>query len=155
VSVDDDPTMRRIFMASRRDSLDQAGFDEATVERLTSYQFDLQRADYEISFPAAGWEAIVVDGAVVGRLVTYEDRDCTMLVDLVIDPPRRREGTGSAVVSELIVRAGTRRVELDVDPDSAADVWFRRFGFTPVDGDAPRRRLVREPDAASVDGTAA
>ena len=48
-ATDDASAMRRIFLASRRATLDESGFDEATVERLTSYQFDLERADFGMS----------------------------------------------------------------------------------------------------------
>jgi N-acetylglutamate synthase-like GNAT family acetyltransferase len=154
-SADDLATMQRIFRASRRATLDESGFDESTVERLTAYQYDLERADFGMSHPQARWEAIVVGGDVVGRLVTHEDGDRTILIDVVIDPLRRRQGTGSAVMTELIARAENRPIELHVARDSAADTWFRRFGFVPVDGDAPRRRLVREPDVEAVEGTAA
>ena len=81
------------------------------------------------------------------RLVDFAcDRHGLPFPDLMIDPLRRGEGTGSAVLLDLIERAGSRRVELDVDHDAASEAWLRRFGFELVNGDGPRRRLVRQPD---------
>lgn len=45
-------------------------------------------------------------------------------------PEERRRGVGSAMITELIERAGERRVELVADDHLFG--FYGRFGFTPI-----------------------
>jgi GNAT superfamily N-acetyltransferase len=142
--------MRDMFVAIRRGPLDAAGFDERTVERLMQHQYDLQRAGYRFAYPSSASEAIVVDGDVVGRLITHDSAERVVLVDIMIDPAHQRLGIGSRVLADVIARARIRPVELRVDHSSQAEPWYRRHGFEQVGADDLQAHLVHVPATAAL-----
>ncbi|HEX6658222.1 MAG TPA: GNAT family N-acetyltransferase [Ilumatobacter sp.] len=142
-----------MFVAIRRGSLDSAGFDANTVDRLVQHQFDLQRAGYRLSYPSVTSEAIVFDGDVVGRLITDDAGERVVLVDIMIDPVHQRQGIGSRVLAELVTRAGSRPIELRLDHGSSAEGWCRRHGFERVATDDLHAHLVRVPAGSAMAST--
>lgn len=148
----DECVMRAMFVAIRRGPLDAAGFDPPTVDRLMQHQFELQRAGYRFAHPHARSEAVVLDGTVVGRLITDDSCEAVVLVDIMIDPEHQQCGVGSHVLCELIARNASRTIELRVDHGSPAEAWYARHGFEPVGSDQLQSHLVR-PATASLAST--
>ena len=149
----DDGAMRAMFVAIRRAPLDSAGFDASTVDRLVQHQYELQRAGYRFAHPAAHSEAVVLDGVVVGRLITDESDDRVVLVDILIDPAHQRRGIGSCVLRELFARHSTRTIELHVDHGSPAEAWYARHGFEAAGGNELQAYMVRIHVAAPLAST--
>ena len=143
----DEPAIRQMFVAIRRGPMDAAGFDPGTVVRLVEHQFELQRAGYRLTFPHATSEAIVVDGELVGRVITDDDEARLVLVDIMIDPGHQRQGIGSRLVADLVARAGSRSFELRIDHGSPVEAWYRRHGFEQVAANDVQAHFVRMPAA--------
>jgi GNAT superfamily N-acetyltransferase len=141
----DERAIREMFVAIRRAPMDAAGFDPGTVVRLVEHQFELQRAGHRLTFPHATSEAIVVDGGLVGRVITDDDDDRVVLVDIMIDPDHQRQGIGSRLLADLVARAGSRSVELRIDHGSPVEAWYRRHGFEQVAASDVQAHFVRVP----------
>jgi ribosomal protein S18 acetylase RimI-like enzyme len=150
----DEPALRAIFVAIRRGPMDAAGFDAVTVVRLVEHQFELQRAGHRLTYPNAASQAIILDGELVGRLITDDDDERVVLVDVMIDPAHQRQGIGSHVLVDLIVRCGRRPIELRLGHGSAAEAWYRRHGFEQVAHDDVQVHLVRAPATSALSSTA-
>jgi ribosomal protein S18 acetylase RimI-like enzyme len=123
--------------------MDASGFDPEMVERLLQQQFELQRAGYRDTYPLAQTHAIVVGDEVVGRLIVDVSGDRVVLVDIMIDPSRQRQGIGTHVLCDLIARHAERTIELHVDLGSPAEGWYRRLGFEQIGADELQAHMIR------------
>jgi [ribosomal protein S18]-alanine N-acetyltransferase len=87
--------------------------------------------------------AVEEDGSRSGRLLGYaicsRYADVWHLMNIAVDPPRRRRGIGSALLTALIERAGSREsYTLEVRPSNpGAITLYERFGFRTA-GTRPR-----------------
>jgi [ribosomal protein S18]-alanine N-acetyltransferase len=87
--------------------------------------------------------AVEEDGSRSGRLLGYaicsRYADVWHLMNIAVDPPRRRRGIGSALLTALIERAGSgESYTLEVRPSNpGAITLYERFGFRTA-GTRPR-----------------
>jgi [ribosomal protein S18]-alanine N-acetyltransferase len=83
------------------------------------------------------------DGSRSGRLLGYticsRYADVWHVMNIAVDPPMRRQGIGTALLTELIERAGTEEsYTLEVRPSNpGAIALYERFGFRTA-GSRPR-----------------
>ena len=139
----DESAFCSMFVTIRRAPMDAAGFDAATVERLVQHQFDLQRVGYRYTYPLARTEAIVVGDEVVGRLITDDSGEHVVLVDVMVDPARQRQGIGTRILRKFIAGHPGRTIALRVNHGAPADAWYRKHGFEQVGADELQAHLVR------------
>jgi GNAT superfamily N-acetyltransferase len=151
--LNDATAVRAIFVASYRGPLDDAGFDESTIERLMQHRFDLQRAGYLFALPAAVWEVILEADLVVGGFLTHDDGERFLLAEISVSPEHRGRGIGSHALAGVIDRAGERAIELRLDHGSPAEAWCRRHGFEDLGADESHKHLVHRPRQAAFAST--
>jgi ribosomal-protein-alanine N-acetyltransferase len=87
------------------------------------------------------------DGKPAGYLSGYVIPPDGHLANLCVDPARRRQGIGSLLLGEFLLRArerGCGRVTLEVRAGAAAVELYRKFGWK-VTGE--RRNLYSSPDS--------
>jgi GNAT superfamily N-acetyltransferase len=149
----DATAVRAIFVASYRGPLDDAGFDDPTVERLLQHRFDLQRAGYRFALPTGVWEVILEADLVVGRFLTHDDGERFLLAEILVAPEHRGRGIGSHALAGVIDRAGKRAIELRLDHGSPAEAWCRRHGFEDLGADESHKHLVHRPGQAAFAST--
>ena len=97
----------------------------------------------------------MVEGRVVGRLVTDADNARVTLVDIMIGPDHQCRGHGTQALLALIARCGDRPIDLRVDHGSRAEGWYHRHGFEQVGADELQAHLVRLPPANLLAATGA
>ena len=96
--------------------------------------------------------AVDGDGSSRGRLVGYlicaRYADVWHLMNIAVDPPLRRRGIGTALLGELVERAGTEAsYTLEVRPSNLPAIdLYERFGFRSA-GTRPRYYLDTGEDA--------
>jgi ribosomal-protein-alanine N-acetyltransferase len=77
-----------------------------------------------------------IDGDAVGFALAWVVADEMHLVNFAVEPARRREGIGRALLTEVLDRARQRAINmvtLEVrDTNEAARVLYREFGFIEV-----------------------
>jgi [ribosomal protein S18]-alanine N-acetyltransferase len=87
--------------------------------------------------------AVDPDGSRTGRLLGYticsRYADVWHVMNIAVDPPRRRRGIGTALLTALIERAGTNEAyTLEVRPSNPGAIGlYERFGFRSA-GTRPR-----------------
>jgi ribosomal-protein-alanine N-acetyltransferase len=97
----------------------------------------------ELSKPSsvclAAVEAAASDEVLVGYLICSRYADVWHLMNIAVDPPVLRRGTGSALIERLLEVAGpAESYTLEVRPSNpAAIALYERFGFVPA-GTRPR-----------------
>ena len=85
----------------------------------------------ELSKPSGVCLAAIEDRRVVGYLICARYADVWHLMNIAIDPPMRRRGIATALLEEMIARAGEdASYTLEVRPsNSTAIALYERFGF--------------------------
>ena len=152
-TLDDATVVRAIFVACHRGSLDGAGLDDVTIERLMQHRFDMQRAGYRFSLPDAVWEVITEADRVVGQVLTHDDGERVLVAELAVAPEHRGRGIGGDTVAGLIGRAGERPLELRLGHGSPSEAWYRSQGFELVGSDDHQIHLLRLPHATALAAT--
>ena len=85
----------------------------------------------ELSKPSGVCLAAIEDRRVAGYLICSRYADVWHLMNIAIDPPMRRRGIATALLEEMIARAGEDgSYTLEVRPsNSTAIALYERFGF--------------------------
>jgi ribosomal-protein-alanine N-acetyltransferase len=86
----------------------------------------------ELSKPSGICLAATVDGRVAGYLVCSRYDAVWHLMNICVDPDRRRRGIASALLARLIERIGDGQAQLTLEvrqSNDAAIALYERFGF--------------------------
>jgi [ribosomal protein S18]-alanine N-acetyltransferase len=85
----------------------------------------------ELSKPSGVCLAAIEDRRIVGYLICSRYADVWHLMNIAVDPPARRRGIATALLEEMITRAGEDgSYTLEVRPsNSPAIALYERFGF--------------------------
>jgi [ribosomal protein S18]-alanine N-acetyltransferase len=97
----------------------------------------------ELSKPSGVCLAALRGKRVAGYLVCSRYADVWHLMNLAVDPVSRRQGIASALLSEMLERAGEdEQYTLEVRPSNATAIaLYERFGFR---SSGTRRRYYRD-----------
>ena len=97
----------------------------------------------ELSKPSGVCLAAVADKHVLGYLICARYADVWHLMNIAVDPAARRHGVASAMLEQMLVRAGLDEAyTLEVRPSNVgAIVLYERFGFRSA---GTRRRYYRD-----------
>ena len=84
----------------------------------------------ELSKPGGVCLAARRDGVMAGYVICSRFEDVWHLMNVAVDPSRRRLGTASALVEGVLERVGEARLTLEVRPsNSDAIALYQGFGF--------------------------
>ncbi|MDF7776159.1 GNAT family N-acetyltransferase [Sphingomonas sp. AOB5] len=127
----DEPFLRRLFVAGRRDEFAASGMPDAQIEMLLAQQFNLQRSHYRAAYPDADWSVVEHRGEPVGRLYLARAMDGRHLVDIAVMPQWQGKGLGAALLDRVLAdaQAAGRPVHLSVRPYNPARRLYLRKGF--------------------------
>ena len=97
----------------------------------------------ELSKPSGVCLAAVEGGRIVGYLICSRYADVMHLMNVAVDPAKRRRGVATALLEKMLERAGREQAyTLEVRPsNSGAIALYERFGFRSA---GTRRRYYRD-----------
>ncbi|HET6865220.1 MAG TPA: ribosomal protein S18-alanine N-acetyltransferase [Solirubrobacteraceae bacterium] len=97
----------------------------------------------ELSKPSGICLAAIEDRRIVGYLICSRYADVWHLMNIAVDPPARRRGIATALLEEMITRAGAdASYTLEVRPSNASAITlYERFGFRSA---GTRRRYYQD-----------
>jgi [ribosomal protein S18]-alanine N-acetyltransferase len=97
----------------------------------------------ELSKPSGICIAAIEDRRIVGYLICSRYADVWHLMNIAVDPPARRRGIATALLEEMIARAGQdASYTLEVRPSNIyAIALYERFGFRSA---GTRRRYYQD-----------
>jgi len=133
-TAEDMPQLFELYASSREDELALTGWDAATRAQFLQSQFQAQRAGYRSLFPDGSFQIVLLDSAAAGRLVLNQTSAEIRLVDIVLAPPARNRGLGSALTKAVLEQATRQEkpVRLHVIRQSRAMRLYDRFGFRKI-----------------------
>ena len=97
----------------------------------------------ELSKPSGVCLAATEEGRIVGYLICSRYADVWHLMNVAVDPPSRRRGIATALLEEMIARAGDdASYTLEVRPSNGSAIaLYERFGFRSA---GTRRRYYQD-----------
>ncbi|WP_288402755.1 GNAT family N-acetyltransferase [uncultured Deinococcus sp.] len=136
-----DAAFLRALYASTRPDLGL--LPEAVRATLLDLQYRAQQRGYAANYPQARQEIVVAGETAAGQLLTAEQGDDLVLVDISLLPDWRGQGLGGAAIRTVQDRAQAagRGVRLQVARDNPALRLYRRHGFGPAAEDEVRLTL--------------
>lgn len=123
------------YASSREDDTELALRHPDSRRAVIEHEFDSRQLCYPVDFPGVEYFLLRLDAAPAGRLYLQSAPTFVFVVDLVLLPPWRGHGRGTALLRELIdtSHAAGRVVRLHVAKNNPrADALYRRLGFQTV-----------------------
>jgi len=129
--------------ASTRDEFKLLIRDETQLAALMSMQFNLQRRQYQESYPDSQDHIILKYGQPVGRMLINESERTITLVDIALLPEHRDAGIGGQLLDGLLRQKKT--VTLHVLKTNRARNLYERLGFRKIGEDSMYDEMICEP----------
>lgn len=88
-----------------------------------------------------------VDGHVIATAMAGYDGHRGWVYYFAVDPARRREGFGAALMAEVevrLMRLGCPKVQLQVRPGNPSAAFYERLGYEPFDAGNFGKRLIAD-----------
>ena len=135
---EDETFLRQLFATTRADELAAMAWDENQKEAFIRMQFNVQKQQYAMSYPAAQHSLILLNDVPIGRLLLDKGELEFTLVDVALLPVHRGDGIGTGLIQDIVKEAAAagKPVRLHVLASSAAKRLYERLGFSRVGGDA-------------------
>ena len=130
----DEPLLFQLYASTREEELALTGWDALTRAQFLQSQFQAQRAGYSSQFPKGDFEIVLLHSTATGRIVLNQTTEEIRLVDIVLAPPTRNRGLGSALMKAVLIKAARQEkpVRLHVIRHSPAVRWYQRLGFGKI-----------------------
>jgi ribosomal protein S18 acetylase RimI-like enzyme len=132
VAPADEEFLLGVYASTRADELAQVTWSAEQKAAFVRMQFDAQRRDYDVRYPDAEYDVILLDARPVGRLWIGRDDEQIRLLDIALLPEAQNRGVGGALVRQLIAEArqtgkSLRHMVFVLNPD--AQRFYERLGF--------------------------
>lgn len=123
-----------LYANTREEELAQVPWDEGAKAAFLEQQFSAQDHHYRTNYPGATLDVIEVDGERAGRLYVYRGAVEIRIMDIVLAPPFRGKGVGTALLRELMDEAHSsgRSLSIHVEVQNPARSLYERLGFVPA-----------------------
>lgn len=121
-----------VYANSRAAELAQVDWDQSQKDAFIRWQFEMQKQDYDVRYPSARYEIILVDGVPAGRIWVGIDEKQIRLLDIALLTQFQKRGVGTQLLRQLMDEAARINKPLRhmvfVLNDNA-HVFYERLGF--------------------------
>lgn len=136
VTSEDDEFLLAVYASTREAELAQATWEEGQKEAFLRWQFEMQRREYNVRFPDARYEVILVDDQPAGRIWVGSDDEQIRLLDIGLLPEFQNRGVGTILLRRLMDEAAQankflRHMVFVLNDD--AHRFYERLGFAIID----------------------
>ncbi len=132
----DEPFLRRLITGAICQELGAESWPEAMRNQLLEIQYSARRLHLRNLFPNGDSSIVLLDGVEAGWVFVARLQDEVRLVEILLLPEHRGNGTGTELIRQLIASAGARPVRLSVSARNTLAIrLYERLGFQPAGGD--------------------
>lgn len=132
-TAEDYEELVRVYASTRAEELAQVTWwDEAQKLAFCRAQYDAQKHEYEVRFPEAEYDVIVLEGRCAGRLWVGRSEREIRLLDIALLPEAQKRGVGTALLRHLMEeasRTGKRLRHMVFILNQDALRFYQRLGF--------------------------
>jgi ribosomal protein S18 acetylase RimI-like enzyme len=136
VTKEDETFLVALYGSTREAELSQAEWVEGQRDLFVRWQFDMQRREYDVRFPDARYQLILIDEEPAGRIWVGEDEDEIRLLDIALLPHFQKCGAGTILLRELMKEsdaAGKRLRHMVFVLNDNAHRFYERLGFVIIE----------------------
>jgi len=136
VTPEDNCFLLSVYASTRADELAQVKWQEGQQEIFVKWQFNLQRREYDVRFPDAQYDVILIDNQPAGRIWIGRKNDEIRLLDIALLPQFQNRGAGTVLVNWLIDEAkatGKRLRHMVFVLNNNAHRFYERLGFVEIE----------------------
>jgi len=154
VTPADEEFLLRVYASTREVELAQFAWAEGQKELFVSWQFGLQRQEYDTRFPDARYNTIVVDGQPAGRIWVGSDDKQIRLLDIALLPEFQNRGVGTLLLRGLMdeaTRAGKPLRHMVFVLNDEAHRFYERLGFAIIEELGAYKHMEWHPSKPSTD----
>jgi ribosomal protein S18 acetylase RimI-like enzyme len=131
VAESDQDFLYQVYASTRRAEVAAWGWNEAQQDAFLRMQFTMQQRAYEMQYPQAAHDIILLDDEPIGRLLVVRSADQIQLTDISLLTAYRGRGIGSQLITKLLDEADRTgsKVGLQVLKKNPAARLYERLGF--------------------------
>ncbi|MFY9618469.1 MAG: GNAT family N-acetyltransferase [Pyrinomonadaceae bacterium] len=136
VSAVDDEFLLSVYDSTRAEELGQVQWEEGQREAFLTWQFEMQRREYDARFPDAEYSVILIDDQPAGRIWIGRTDEEIRLLDIAILSAFQNRGAGTILLRKLIDEAmvtGKRLRHMVFVLNNNAHRFYERLGFVEID----------------------
>jgi len=136
VSPEDDEFLLAVYTSTRADELAQVNWQPGQKESFVSWQFKLQREEYNARYPNGRYDVVLVNGQPAGRLWVGVDDTQIRLLDIGLLEEFQNRGVGTVLLKRLIaeaVEAGKPLRHMVFVLNNNAYRFYERLGFVTIE----------------------
>jgi GNAT superfamily N-acetyltransferase len=136
VSAGDDEFLLAVYASTRADELARVVWAPGQKEAFVRWQFDLQRTEYDLRYPNACYDVVLVNNAPAGRIWVGEDDTQIRLLDIGLLEEFQNRGVGTVLLKRLISEANQAKKPLRhmvFMLNSNAHRFYERLGFVEIE----------------------
>ena len=143
VRADDEDFLYELYCSTRMIDIGRAGLEPAQQAAILEMQFIGQRMQYEMDFPEADHDIILLKGQPIGRVMVHRTAEQNLGVDIALLPAHRNSGIGGMLINDLLdeARNAGKPFRIHVERLNPAVRLYMRLGFRTV-GETPTHFLM-------------
>jgi GNAT superfamily N-acetyltransferase len=154
VTPADEEFLLKVYASTREAELAQLAWAEGQKEIFLSWQFGLQRREYETRFPDADYNIIMVEGQPAGRIWVGSDDKQIRLLDIALLTEFQNRGVGTLLLRRLMAeasRAGKPLRHMVFVLNNDAHRFYERLGFVIIEDLGAYKHMEWRADERSTD----
>lgn len=150
-SPDQQDFLFALYADTRQQEVSSFGWPAAQQEAFLRMQFNAQQHWYEMAYPEADHQLIMVDARPVGRILVFRESDAYRLVDIALLSEFRGRGIGTQLLRNLIDKSGKEGLplRLQVLKSNRARHLYQRLGFVETGDDGMYCQMQKKPALGS------
>jgi len=149
ITTEDDAFLLSLYTSTRAEELAQVQWQAGQQEAFLAWQFEMQRREYDLRFPDAEYDVILIDDQPAGRIWIGRTEREIRLLDIALLPEFQNRGAGTLLIRQLIeeAKATNKRLRHMVFVlNNDAHRFYERLGFVEIEDKGGYKHMEWAPD---------
>lgn len=145
----DEAFLAKVYASTRAEEMALSGWAQAEIDKFLLFQFKAQHQYYQMEFPKARYDIVLLGTQPIGRLYIDRRHDEIRIIDIALLPEHRGKGLGGKLLGDLIDESERVKlpIRIHVEYNNPAMHLYQRIGFKKT-GETGVYYLMERPVAA-------